>query len=696
MLIILYRYWRIYLEFKAENGKMNKISKLLQITDLFYKKAAFQYRLTKAAQTGGYYMPDEEEDEGSEEESVSNKNSNLPLYDRIIEESNRLRDRDLSQELQLIGEMYKKAVELGAGYSTINNGISNLLNMYMDDEDNPEYEDVEALLNEIVKDLRARAGGPGGLNKPDKPEVMQQLRAIKQEFNRRMAQETMEQLESGDLTSEEVGGLTQFEEDAKGKFDFSGGVNPEEAQKGKGRGYSIQSRSLKDWIKAYESEKEKYEDLLLDTSNPLRKEQAKKLVDILNKLIQATTKQMEVASDHSAAPTPESEAQLKEINQQISAIKKERRALKLAIRDTELEKTFNSLKEELASSTDMREKFLIQQQMELNKLLRSKDLNRGAETKLRRTLIRGMSGGSTLGAETLKKLMQQIQEAASRKKPIEEYRKEIADKIREKKQKGDFEGLVIKLKQHVPTVKSEEKKAILKRELDRLIKAASEQEQTTYKPYLDAIAAAHRAKDKAAIKSATAALEDALKSIAEEFEQLKALVSSYEVVTNYRKKLEAVHKAGLMTKESLSPEEIQLLMNLQEEANLILRAPGLKAHTGKDYIRPIMAALDERLADAGAFKEKVRVAPMDIETDTAAEEEAADLEEQLLSKKMTRGNMTIKQRKEALQKLNKEAFISEKDLAEPVLVDAEDSEEFAHQTFQQALLNLRNKLLSSI
>ena len=668
---------------------MNKISQLLKQSELFLSQAQYEYKLSKAAQTG-YYMPDEEEDESGEEGSA---NPELGLYDKIIAQSSRLRDRELSQELEMIAEMYKKALQINGGYSTINNGISNLLNMYLDDEDNPEYEDVEILLNEIVKDLRARAGGPGSLNKPDKPEVIAQMREIKNEFNRRMAQETMEALEGGEVDPEGLGDLTQFEEGAKSQFDFTAGLSPEEGQKGKGRGYSIQRRSLKDWIDAYQNEKERYEDLLED-ADPAKKEKISKMIANLNKLIDATTKQQEVSAQHSDAPSPESEAELKKANQEVSALKKERRALQLAVRNTELEKSYNALVEELSQTRDMREKFLIQQKMELNKLLRSRDLNRGAETKLRRVLIRGMSGGSTLGAQTLKSLMEKIEAASKQKKSFTDYQKEEAAKIREKKQKGDFEGLVIKLKQHVPTVKSDEKKALLKREVDRLIQRASAAEQTTYKPFLEAVANAHRAKDKAGLKAAVTALEKELGKIAEEFEQIKALVNSYEVVTNYRKKLEAVHKSGIMNKPELSEQEMQMLLALQDEANIILRAPGLKAHTGPDYIRPIMKLIDEHLSETGAFKEdtKYRVAPETSQAELeAAEEEAFDLESQLKS----RAYMSIKQRKEALQKLKKEAFISEKALEEP-MIESRDSDEYAHTIFKKLLSKLEGDLLKSI
>lgn len=139
---------------------------------------------------------------------------------------------------------------------------------------------------------------------------------------------------------------------------------------------------------------------------------------------------------------------------------------------------------------------------------------------------------------------------------------------------------------------------------------------------------------------------------------------------------------------------MQMLLALQDEANIILRAPGLKAHTGPDYIRPIMKLIDEHLSETGAFKEdtKYRVAPETSQAELeAAEEEAFDLESQLKS----RAYMSIKQRKEALQKLKKEAFISEKALEEP-MIESRDSDEYAHTIFKKLLSKLEGDLLKSI
>ncbi len=222
---------------------MIDLSELIKKIKAFHKNASFSY-LTTLGQAG-YSMPDDPEDE-----DTGTGATDLGLYNRIEDAARQISNSDVLSEVLLIAELYKKALTIGGGFNLVNKAISNLVNM-LDDEDDEEQMAVEDLMNELSKDLRARAKAtPLG----DSDEAIRELQNVKKELNARLISEDLE----GDEPGAYEAGLSQYQEGAEGVFDPTGGVS-QEVGKAKGRGYHVTTRSYKDWVQSYENELQRYE-----------------------------------------------------------------------------------------------------------------------------------------------------------------------------------------------------------------------------------------------------------------------------------------------------------------------------------------------------------------------------------------------------------------------------------------------------
>jgi hypothetical protein len=509
--------------------------------------------LLKAGQ--GFYMPDTDEDEPAA--SAVPDASDGGLFAKLMQAAQQVSDPDLASELVLIANMYQQAIKIGGGYNSINRAISNIINMYLDDDENPEQSNVEDLLNQVVKDLRTRAGGVSNLNKPDSPQVLAQLKKFKDDFNNRAVQD-------------EIDDLSKYDEKAVSTFDPTGGMGREEAQKGSGRGYSVQTvKSLKDWVEHYKNERQRYLEEIPQT-NRVMKMKVDNIIAVLDplisKLAQANQLKQSIAND----PTPETQAALDKLLGEIKELRTKRTAMKQALRQDLLNAQQAKLHAELGSTQDTRAKFLLQQQLELNKTLSSKDTNKGEEIKLRKMLIAGMSGGNTLGLDTLKKLLDKIKEAAAKRVPVEIARKEQAKVIRDKKQAKSLEGLIIDLGQKLAT-----QKIVVKQAITDKMRA---EEHTVFQPYLNDLADAKRANNPEAIKVATKALQKAINEYAEEQPSVLAYKESTTAFYELRKLAQTVHKSGIMDKPGIIPPEIQVVMQqmITDGTQLISRFGAVK------------------------------------------------------------------------------------------------------------------------
>ena len=98
---------------------------LIKKIDDFYKLALEAVNFVKSGQQG-FSMPDDPEEDDTARQPDNSPDSN-DEYAELIRAAQNVSDPSLSSELQLVAEMYKKALELGGGYNSINRAISNII-----------------------------------------------------------------------------------------------------------------------------------------------------------------------------------------------------------------------------------------------------------------------------------------------------------------------------------------------------------------------------------------------------------------------------------------------------------------------------------------------------------------------------------------------------------------------------------------
>ena len=530
---------------------MTKLSKLFRDIESFYRKAIQDYSISKYSQWKTYVAPDTGEDEGSPDSPDGGSGDGDDIYGDLTRAAHEVSDPSLGSELLLIAEMYKKVVQLGRGYYSINRAISNIMNNYLEDEDSPEQSSVEDLLNEVVRDLRVRAGGQANLNKPDGPEVVAELKKFRDDFNNRAVQD-------------EIDDLSQFDDKAVSTFDPTGGMGREESQKGSGRGYFVQKvKSLKDWLEYYSNEKNRYEHDFSQQNNKLLTTKKDNIIAVLSELIAKINEANKLQQDIAANPDPNKDAQLQALQQKIRELRARRSQIRGALRRDLLDLQKNNLQSELKDTKDNRKRFLLQQQLELNKTLLSQDRNKGEEVRLRKILLKSMSDGNSLGQETLQKLLSKIQEAAAQKKPIEEVRKQQAVNVREKKQAKNLEGLIIDLGQKIAT-----QKIVVKQTITDFIRA---EEHTVFQPYLNKIAEAKGSGNAEAIKASIKELQKAINSHADGQPAVIAYVESAKTFYDLKKLATIIEKSKVMDSKEPVPQDIAILINnmIQESGRLV-------------------------------------------------------------------------------------------------------------------------------
>jgi hypothetical protein len=211
-----------------------------------------------------------------------------------------------------------------------------------------------------------------------------------------------------------------------------------------------------------------------------------------------------------------------------------------------------------------RDRFLLQQRIELNNTLASKDRNKGEEIKLRKMLISSMSDGNTLGEATLQKLLAKIEEVKLKRVSAEQNQKEQTNKIKEhfeydesKKDKRikakTFEGMVIELGQKIAT-----QKIVVKQKITDKLKAAEHKE---LQPYLDAIAEAKTNGDPKMIMVAAKELQKAMNAFAEADPSVATFVDNTKVFYDFKKLAGTIEKTKIVESNAPVPDDLAAMIN---------------------------------------------------------------------------------------------------------------------------------------
>lgn len=468
----------------------------------------------------------------------------LGLYSKIQAAGHQIADASIASEVLLLGELYKKALELNGGYNYVNKFLTTLVNSLLD-QDSEEESAVEDLMNEVSRDLRNRSKVAGA----DDPQATKTLINLKNNFN-------------AEMLSQDIS------EAGKSVFDPTGGVGLD-VGKEKGRGYFVESRNYKDWERSYQDEKDRLVDELKNSTtlnlpdrqgrgqgrNSATRTTIQELIDLLGKLIEQTPLLQAAESEFKLAPNETTKRNLEKLYQDVKELRQKRSTLRGKIKKYFLSQDNEDLKKELENIREPKAKFLLEHQIALNDLMTNQDTRKAEELKLRRMLINGLSEGRSLSADTIDNLVQKIEAAKLKRKTKDERMWQHVNRVSDTKatipqydEEGkrkrfnqynmdslELDGFVEHLQQRLNTAKSSLKQKIT----DKL----SVEELKTFKPLLDDISKAQLNNNKSLLLANIKKLRLAMKDMASnqpDFIHYVISIRSSKFFLNFRKKINLI------------------------------------------------------------------------------------------------------------------------------------------------------------
>lgn len=373
-----------------------------------------------------------------------------PYFDELMNTARQVDDPELSQQLEVLAELYRYALQIGGGYATIARAINNLKNMYSDGSDS----NIEDILNGMTKELAKAAGGIKQLGGNDNPSFVQRLAQLKQDIEDRTQEGHSGAL---DAYHEEVGGQSQGAQTGESAEDLAeAGLTPEDAEiinpaalgfdnkddpkTNKGWHTVGSGRPYKNWKEYYNNERVSYETDLANEHDPVNRKTLDELIKLLPILSEKTQKALDLSNAlRSDVSNPKDAAQMKEqlktMRQELNQIKAARQTLKNRIRSTQLQREQQKFSDEeesltarMQSSADperkekaRRELELIQQKRALNNLAMSNDVYKAKERNYRLELVRQISGGAWPSQEWINKQKAKIDNAVAMRVKKEDY-----------------------------------------------------------------------------------------------------------------------------------------------------------------------------------------------------------------------------------------------------------------------------------
>lgn len=489
-----------------------------------------------------------------------------------------------TSDLLLIAEEYKKAIELGSGFSTVWKNLKIFLrnnDIIGDDEDEENL--LEDVINELREDLKTRAGGIANLNKPDDPNIVNQLvetRAVKQK-------EMLEEVGRDDGPSAfEIG----LKEDSP---EYNPLMSGDKQQFGVGT-----QKSFKDWAESYINEAKSYEDML-EESDEQTKSTIDELIIILKELSKLAKAKHQYSVKLELAPGDiDAETMLNKITQAMEPRLQKRNSLKSKLRLKNLEKKNQEILNKLQDpKLPLIDKLLLDQKLKLNELLVSRDYGREKEKQLRQNLIAILEGkilkknpdgtftrvkspgreGALPSGETLRKMLQEIENAKQERLA----RKEVETKIRHEKihvnpelgrenrnkvnwdiiKLNDF--IKVNLKDALLTPKDTAKKALIA-ELKKSGKLDN------YKKLIDAVGLSvnkpeNKEKILSTVKDLTVAIRNDIRTdskIGGLFVKFIITSRSNKFLYDFRNKLQVLEKMGIEERSEFTDMEKQVIQEV--------------------------------------------------------------------------------------------------------------------------------------
>lgn len=592
---------------------MTYLPSLIKKIDDYCSLADSPARWKKWAQdySGGYSSPEEPEE--SEEGG-----GNPPHYDSLLNMSRQVDDPGLSQQLQTLAELYRYAIQLGGGYSTIAQAINNLKTMYSDGSDS----DIESILNGMISELAKAAGGIRALSGKDNPSFVQRLVQLKQDIEARNQEERSGAL---DAYQEEISGQGKGAQTEETSEDLAeSGLTPEQSdivnpaalgfadkddpKTNAGWHTTGSGKAYKNWKEYYNNERVSYETDLVNETDPNVRQTLEQLIRLLPTISDTTQQALDLSNAlRSDVDKPEEQARVRtaldEINTQLQRLKYERRNLRNRIRDIQLQKEKQKISDELQEASQKyktsadperkerfrREEEVLKQKLALNELARSTNVYKAKKRNYLLEMLRQMSGGDWPSQDWISKQQQKIDTAKTVTK--EDYDRVITEqrgkqqarlvtpsyeatrggaripmeKLPEEKQidleKASFSALVYQFQIDIASATQAARQIIY--ETGKKDNKGKKILKTEYKELIDEISEAIRKKDRPTLYAAQNKLRAAVANdVNVAKNQLKGYVEVIRLEPHFRKLLEGM-KELTKSKKGEPPK-------LDESGNLVV------------------------------------------------------------------------------------------------------------------------------
>lgn len=367
------------------------------------------YYLFATAQTA-WTMPDDEDDEPKDKQD----GFDTGLYSKIETTANQFSNRDIADEILLIGELYKKALQMGGGYTLVNKALSTALSN-MDsliDEGTvgaDELEAAEDILNEVSQDLRQRA--KTATTRIDDNVAMKAFKEVRQAFNQQAVRDEIEQQPQ------------KFVSQGPGDKDTPGQQS----------GYITGPKLPPKTPQKYQQEIERYtEDLNNPNYDQTTKSNISEMIKVVGELAQQLATTIDLQDQLKLAPDDQALQQAVEqsLNKQ-QALQDQRSIIRSKLNKTIQQKKLNELEKQETIASDPAEKLWLQEKAKLQRLRLSTDLHKGDEIKYQQMLVNSlgtMDGGTfhsqKLSPETLQKIKDGIEAGKLKRITKEKYDRE--------------------------------------------------------------------------------------------------------------------------------------------------------------------------------------------------------------------------------------------------------------------------------
>lgn len=513
---------------------MTYLPSLIKKIDDFVSLAESLTRLKKMAAPPPetWSMPDdpEEEDEALPGDEFSGL---YPKVMDVINEINRTEsNEDIAHELQLIAELYKKAIEINGGYKQVQDYIRRAManiDMLIDESDGVIGEDVRDLADEVLEDLsgdlRQRAKSTVSPQVPE-PQALQALKLVKDEFNSAEARE-------------EVAAQKSVYERGK---------------PGQETGHTIVRKTAETPAK-YAKEIARLKESLQTAIDPASKNNVEYLIGTLVELIEQMKTVKRLEGELKVSPGDSATVQaFDQATSRLEQLRKQRLIYRRKLNELILKDDQTQLRRRMYETRDPREKAWLEDRIRLldlrmnEKLLRKRDMIKALKAKINSSGTldeRGDFQALTLPETTLQALEEAYQSGSLKSITKDKYdREQTVERAKEHGKIGPvpvrpkgrvgggragekihmydvssatFSGLVDKLSERINTSAHVARLNITQMVVDK------KKVHNELKPYVDAVSKAIQKKDNAAKLVAIKALKAQMKSRMDKAPAIKAL-----------------------------------------------------------------------------------------------------------------------------------------------------------------------------